>query len=854
MTTILALFSWWLWLEIIGLAALPLAWRLFRPLPDRGYALSKPLGLLVWGYVFWLGASVGVLHNTLGGTLIAIAVLGLVAYLAGREGLRENDKGQRPLIAWLGGHRRHILISEALFLGAFLLWAFVRSRSPDIATAGGEKFMEITFINGVLTSRLFPPHDPWLAGYAISYYYFGYVMMAGLIRLAHVPSSVGFNIGFASWFALTVVAAYGVVGNLVGLGFSALQSKETTRALVRAEEERGGGFAVGWGVLGAVVLALMGNLEGFLEVLYARRLLPVGFWQWLDIRNINKPYDPSIPASWIPQRFIWWWQASRVIHDRDLVGNTMEVIDEFPAFSFILGDMHPHVLGLPFVILVIGLALALFLRGGEVDEGPRSWLAHRLLRLTNRLMPPLDVVFYALALGGLAFLNTWDFPIYLALVTGVMAVVSVRRRGFFSWNAIQRAVVGGGTLAVLGVLFYLPFYIGFQSQAGGLLPNLFNPTRLPQFFVMFGPLLLTVVIFLLLQGRPAEWREFGRWLGALWLLPWAATIVLVAGYFVTPGGREFLDSIFANPVVQENVGGRSIGQLLLFIALRRVRNPWTFLLLGGLLAWAATLLLSRLRGQESTKPHSSDVDLRFSTFPLLLVVLGLLLTYAVEFVYIKDLFGTRMNTVFKFYFQAWVLWSIAGTYALALVTRGTRKGWRSVALGLSGVLMALGLVYTILAIPARSELGQVGPTLDGEAWVAQAFPNDYAVIRWVREHVPEEAIVLEATGGSYSFFGRVSAFTGRATLFGWDFHEWQWRGPEALQQQAGSRGADIERVYREARGPELLDILHRYNVIYVVLASQERQKYGVGPEREKEFDRTLDKVFEEGDARVYKVP
>lgn len=849
MTTIPALFSWWFWMQVIGLAAIPLAWRLFRPLPDRGYALSKPLGLLVWGYVLWLGAITGVLHNTVGGGLAAIAVLMVIAYLGGRDALRGEDGGPPPLVTWFKAHRSHVLITEGLFLGGFLLWVFVRSRSPDIATAGGEKFMEITFINGVLTSRIFPPHDPWLAGYAISYYYFGYVMMAGLIRLAHVPPSVGFNIGFASWFALTIVAAYGVVGNLVGLAFSSPGAGRTG-----SDGTDGGRFATAWGFLGSMVLAFMGNLEGFLEVLYARRLLPVAFWQWLDIRSINQPYDLSQPASWIPQRFIWWWQASRVIHDRDLVGNTIEVIDEFPAFSFILGDMHPHVLGLPFVILAVGLALALFLHGEEWDERPGSWLTHRLLRATGRLMPTFDVLLYALALGGLAFLNTWDFPIYLALVTGVMAVINVRRRGYFSWSSVQQAIVGGITLAVLGVILYLPFYIGFQSQAGGLLPNLFNPTRLPQFLVMFGPLLTMVIVFLALEGRSIRWREFGRWVIGIWLVPWAVVIILVAGFLLTPGGREFLNNVFSNPVVQENVGGRSMGQLLAFIALRRARNPWTFLLLGGLLAWAATLLLSRLRDEEALRPLPQARDVHLSTFVLLLIALGILLTYAVEFVYIKDLFGTRMNTVFKFYYQAWVLWAIAGVYALALAARRGKGAWRSLALSAVGVLVALGLVYTVLAIPARSELGQVGPTLDGEAWVAQAFPDDYAVIRWVREHVPEDAVVLEATGGSYSFFGRVAAFTGRPTLLGWDFHEWQWRGPEALQKQAGTRAADIERVYRQARGPELLDILHRYRVDYVVVASQERQKYAFGPEREKEFDRTLDMVFEKGNARVYRVP
>ena len=844
MNTILSLFVWWFWVTLIGLAAMPLAWRLFRRFPDRGYTLSKPLGLLVWGYSFWLGVTIGALHNTFGGALAAIAILAAVSVYMGREGIREDDAGTRPLLRWLREHRRHVLIAEGVWLLAFLLWAFVRSRSPDIATAGGEKFMEITFINGVLTSARFPPHDPWLSGYAISYYYFGYVMVAGLIRLSQLPSSVGFNIGFASWFALTAVAAYGVVGNLVGIW---RWSEEASTEHAPPTQM----FATRWGLLGAVVLTLMGNLEGFLEVLYARRLLPVAFWQWLDIRSINVPYDPAQPPSWIPQRFIWWWQASRVLHDKDLLGNTMEVIDEFPAFSFILGDMHPHVLVLPFAILAIGLALALFLAPRRLAQERGSFWA-RVVRPATRYLAPQEMLLYALALGGLAFLNTWDFPIYLSLMVGVLLVREAFSSRGLAWRTVWHTLVAGVVMAVMGILFYLPFYIGFQSQASGVLPNLFNPTRLPQFFVMFGPLLVMVVALLVISARPVEPRVVARWLAGVWIVPWLAVLIIVLGFFLSPGGREFLDQVFNNPVVQENVAGRSTGQLLGFIALRRLRNPWTFLFLGALLAWALAHLFTSLYSSRAEESGSRAAPI--SLFPLLLVTLGLLLTYAVEFVYIRDLFGTRMNTVFKFYFQTWVLWSIAGTYALARVSSLPKSVWRTVTLGMAGGVMALGLVYTVLAIPARSELGQVGPTLDGEAWVAQAFPEDYAIIQWVRDYTLPDATVLEATGGSYTFFGRVSAFTGRPTLFGWEFHEWQWRGPKALQEQAGTRVADIERVYRTARGPELLDILRRYGVDYVVVGSQEYQKYGFGPAREQEFDRVLERVFTEGTARIYRVP
>ncbi len=840
MTTLWTLFIWWFWVQIIGLIALPLSWWAFRPLPDRGYTLSKALGLLVWGYLLWLGATVGVFSNTMGGALFALAGVAALSYFAGREGLRADENGERPLLRWLVEHRSLILIAEGLFLLAFLAWAYVRAQSPDIATAGGEKFMEIAFINGILTSRRFPPHDPWLAGYAISYYYFGYVMVAGLIQLSRVPAAVGFNVGFASWFALTVLSAFGVVGNLVGLA----GQRFTDKSARNGEQV----FATGWGALGALVLALMGNLEGFLEVLYARRLLPVSFWQWLDIRNINVPYPPDQPATWMPQRFIWWWQASRVIHDKDLLGNTMEVIDEFPAFSFILGDMHPHVLVLPFALLVIALALALFVQPRPDAPRQRVRVLSFRVELPALLGDRWRLLLYALALGGLAFLNTWDFPIYLALVAGIIAVREAESTHGLNTDVLRRTVAGMVVLAALGIVLYLPFYVGFQSQASGILPNLFNPTRLPQFFVMFGPLLILIglLVSLLWRREAHPWRGVIRWLLGVWLLPWVAIALLVVLFLVTPAGKEFLNGIFANPQVQANIGGRSVGQLLAFVALRRAQNPWTFLFLGALLAWALHRLYNTLR-----EGNGGTQDL--STFALVLTTLGLLLTYAVEFVYLRDLFGTRMNTVFKFYYQTWVLWTVAGTYALALFSREAGSPGRTIGLGVASLFIALGLVYTVFAIPARSELKQAGVTLNGEAWVANIYPDDYAIIRWVREYTKPDDIVLEATGGSYSFFGRVSAFTGRATLFGWDFHEWQWRG-KALEKQAGTRAADIERIYRQARGQELLDLLHGYGVDYLVVGSQEREKYGVNEVREREFDRTLERVFEQGTGQVYRVP
>ena len=124
-------------------------------------------------------------------------------------------------------------------------------------------------------------------------------------------------------------------------------------------------------MLGALFVAVVSNLEGFLESMQGLGLGSLAFWRWLDIKDLNCLNGPAYTVEvancpqatgLMPERFFWWWRASRVITDRDLLGNAVEVIDEFPFFSFLLGDMHPHVLGLPFVLLAVGLALALLLR------------------------------------------------------------------------------------------------------------------------------------------------------------------------------------------------------------------------------------------------------------------------------------------------------------------------------------------------------------------------------------------------------------------------------------------------------------------------------------------------------------
>ncbi|MBK7215671.1 MAG: hypothetical protein IPH95_00985 [Candidatus Promineofilum sp.] len=209
MTDLLSAIRWWAALTLLGLVALPLVYTLLRPLADRGYAFIKTAGLLLVSFVFWLAGSLGLAGNDGGGIALALLVVGAASLLA----YRRRAPGDVALGAWLRANWRTVLAAELVFAGVFALWVWVRMQNPAIANT--EKPMEFAFLNGVTLSPAFPSLDPWLAGYGISYYYFGYVMTSLLARLAVVPTAVAFNLAIAWLVAGAAVGAFGVVFNLV---------------------------------------------------------------------------------------------------------------------------------------------------------------------------------------------------------------------------------------------------------------------------------------------------------------------------------------------------------------------------------------------------------------------------------------------------------------------------------------------------------------------------------------------------------------------------------------------------------------------------------------------------------------
>ena len=318
---------WWLIIQILGLAVWPLLTRWLRWLPDRGYLLAKPIGLLLVSYGVWILATLGVLQNTTGGilvVLIAVAALSVWAWWGQQSEARIN------LLNFWREKWTLFLAYEIVFLVILIGWAIFRAHSPDLSTT--EKPMEFAFFNAINRSPTFPPLDPWLSGYAIAYYYFGYVMMSLLYKLTGVTSGIAFGLSNAFWMALAAASAFGVVANLVLLfkehKHPAQRAPDATRRIERERNEvdskgahssttaslgsasarKAHASAIIFATLGAVMLTLMGNFEGSLEVAHANNMGSPEFWRGLDILEINGPGcaksgDCSLVES--PQRRVW---------------------------------------------------------------------------------------------------------------------------------------------------------------------------------------------------------------------------------------------------------------------------------------------------------------------------------------------------------------------------------------------------------------------------------------------------------------------------------------------------------------------------------------------------------------------
>jgi YYY domain-containing protein len=797
-----ALWRWWLVMQVVGLAALPLTVGCLRHLPLHGYPFSKALGLLLVGYASWLLAVLRLVPFGITNLLLVLLVLIAVGGWSIRADWRLllNNLRRR----WWALLACEVLFTLALCGGVWLRW----HGAVGPAISGTEKPMELALLAGVLHSPTFPPNDPWFAGYTFNYYYMGYVLIAGLKLLSGVNLGAAFNLGMATILALTALTIAGLIVTLIEVTprRAPEQTGQPSRLSRTAAALLGVLLVLGVGNQMSALQLLLGTTEarsldgGQLIAALGRRL------QEAAVPELNPPpvadanLDTNVVMTPTPRPAFDWWTPSRAIWDTvATTDGTLErrhLITEFPFFSFYLGDLHPHVIALPFATLGLGLLLALLVY--PVAPGSRPGAPWHLLGLAGLLV------------GMLYAINAWYAPTFLLLCAGALALRYRRLAGTRQSIDLRGYGRDLGSLLLVMVLLIAPFWLTFQPP-GGTQPvpppwsdlPLVNTlaqtvaftahhTRLPAFLIVFG----LFFVVLLAYGMAGNGNQRQRWIGP--------GVVLL--------------------------GGMLIGFPLLAL-----------LPLALLLAWLAW--------------NSADNPVR--ALVLWATAVGALVLFGVDIIYIRDYLEgdiSRLNTLFKFYYQVWLLWGVLAAYAAwALLQAPRRRRVATLAWAIpSGLLLLGALVYPVGALGWGEPWGERGRILDGLAFLQEQAPDELAAMRWLQAHAdPDDVLLTAFCNCDYNEIGRVASVTGQPTLLGWSFaHQALWRsGIPAQLAEIRARERDIPRIYTTTSIATARQLLDQYRVRYVYVGPTERRLYA-GPGLAK-FARFLDPVFQQGEVQIY---
>jgi uncharacterized membrane protein len=290
------------------------------------------------------------------------------------------------------------------------------------------------------------------------------------------------------------------------------------------------------------------------------------------------------------------------------------------------------------------------------------------------------------------------------------------------------------------------------------------------------------------------------------------------------------------------MGAIDVDDLVGAILNRRVTHSWTAIVLGMIIA-ASIVLLRRESNQSETEKQPKEP---VWPFVVLLAGLGALLILGPEFLYLKDQFNTRMNTIFKFYFSAWIMWGVAAAYATYELwprRRSLNEALRVIVI----IPLILGFFYPLLSTWTKTN--EFNPstelTLDGTDFLAQYYPSDYDAIQWINDN-SLQGVVSEAIGGSYTYFARISTHTALDTVLGWPGHESQWRNG---YEEQGSRNSDIQRLYQSREWAETKGILDLYKIDYVYIGPLERTTFELLVE--DKFEMFMNEIFHNNEVRIF---
>lgn len=786
-----AIIKFWGAVFIVGAAAFPLTRLFFGQWFDRGYLLSKALGILLVSYTVWFLGSMHLAQFTLPVIYGAIALVFAAGILANRKyGVyrkgNESDATRQELY-------RTVISEEIFFFCAFLFWSLVKGHEPSIH--GLEKFMDYGFARTILNTTFLPPPDLWFAGGTINYYYFGHYVMAMLTRLSGLSLTYAFNLMLSMLFAFTFTMSYAIAVQLAVSGFR------------RSRENHQLGHA-GWritviGILAAFLTSLSGNMQ----TLYAFTRGYTGedvkpFWELF--------WSPGEFLSKLPEglQTYWYANATRFIPF---------TIHEFPGYSFVVSDIHGHVLSLPFVLLALAMLVQIF----AVRKNP--------FRLDSDTVPWQYGLLYGLLLAVLFMTNALDGPMYLGLFLFVFAAVNIRnltKTGVWrSWGRQLLPLLAAGPLV-------WPFLTHFTSFVTGLAVNC-PPAGLAEKKV--GLFIFETVDKCQHSPLWMMWILWGFFIftGILLFYPW------VRGLWRDGRGVGKHDATAGNPTNPK------------VNAPAAVQHPVELLLLLFFTYSVLLIIFPEFFYFKDIYPAHFRSNTMFKLGYQAFIMFSIIAAYSIgKFMLFPD---TDNKTAKRRFSPARIVIMLLIAPQLFLVS-----------------------IYPFFSVRSYFDSLKTWHGINGFTWFKEQYPDDAAGITWLESQIgPRVAkatangdcyifqdgrfiprqlcgaglpVVAEADGDSYTDYARVSAYSGIPTVIGWPVHEWLWRGSYDV---VAPLREDVRVIYEETDETKTMEAIRKHNVTHIFVGVLEREKFTAL--NEEKLNRIGKPVFSQGQTTVYEV-
>lgn len=856
---------WQLALMIFGLAALPLTFYFFSKFSNGGYFFSKTMGILIVALFVWTLTYMRIYRFSL--IFIMIALMALAAFCYAYKPLRE------AFISKISekGVMRDMLIEETIFCFLLVLLCLFKGMYPDIN--GQEKFMDYGFMLSMLRSDTLPANDMWLSGEHINYYYFGQYIYTLITKLIAIKPSYAYTLSMCTAIALPFSSAFCIGRMLFDLSKSSNFQAPKWASYVL-------------GALTGLAAIIFGNSHSFF---YDSKSVGHSFAEWLGTKGVTVGDleteffypDSTRFIGHNPELIEYDEITGAVINDGDYT------IHEFPFYSYLVGDLHAHVISMMVVLLIMAFCIAIVMKVTHPTPKERMIMSafripgtdsegnsYGFFNLANfskdsilyefRMTFNAETIAIGILLGIATMTNYWDFLIYFIFSAMALLVFNtLRSKSFITPTSALFFVIDLGMI--------LGLYLKFSDQV--LLHAVLQTVAL-------------VIAFAFTLASPS----------ALTRTSLAMNIFFALSNIVAITFNLNFDMISNKIALCKNHTA-----LYQFIILWGVH---LFICIAFIIFTIINKNITAVRKKARVKTEIFDTPVdgytnvfakffgernKADVFVCGMSITGIMMLIAPEIIYVRDIYTggyLRANTMFKFTFAGFIILSIAMAYAVVrLYWYLNKEGSLSFpAFGMGifcTVLLLLPAHYTYLSLEQRS--GDLSPdnfkTLDGtqyiETYKSPDTPEEYEgnlkyvdeCIDWFNENVKGDPIICEAYGNSYTDHDIISAYTGLPTIFGWQTHEWLWRYHGIVDEEEdilvpdpdhnvfdiyiNPRHADIDTVYTDTDPANVDAVFNKYGVQYVIYGPIEAADYGY--DNRDVFAQLGQLVFESGDVSVYKV-